>query len=1134
VRDLGIRPSTAALALQWWLRPAERAVHETSASAVIHLRLLAVPALVLGNSAPLALERKDAALLALLAVDGPMPRARAAAMLWPDAEPQKARNSLRQRLFRLRRSAGCDVVVEDSALALADGIDHDLAGLPARLASDPSAAAGELLGAFGYEDCEEFDDWVRSARERIRVLRRDAIAAAVAHEEASGHLARALIFAERLVAEDPLSEQAHRLLMRLHYRRGDRAAALAAHARCRQVLQVELGAEPSTETRELAQLIERSGELPGTGSRPVPAALARPPLLVGRERQWRALEDAWERNCVAVLSGDAGMGKTRLLGDFAQSRGIPTLGARPGDERVPYALLARLLRVAVVPGAEACSAVQLDGQLRSELARVLPELGAAPVGPMNEARFRQAVVEALAGRRQSGLAGVALDDLHFADAASLELLPLLATELRLALAVRGAETPVALAAWQGVEAGAALLEVALPPLSETDVRELLDSLALDGIDSARLAAPLAQHTGGNPYFVLETLSALVAQPGGNDERLPTTPTVGALIERRLTQLSPAALRLTRVAALAGADFNAALAAHVLQSHPLDLTEAWAELERAHVLRGGGFVHDLVRDVAARAVPGPIAELLHRGIAEHLEAQSVAPARVAQHYADAGAWRRAAEFHLRAAHDARLASRRAEEVERRESAVACFDRAGDTEAAFEARCDSVESLILVRGVEHAQRVIEGMLAAARNDAQKVAALTARATAALMAADHVTGVASAREALSLADSVGSPWQRFEAARLLAVGLAQQGRTDEAAAVLAPFEASVVAEGSVEQRGHYWSDMAYVLNSARRLRRTADALAKAIDCARDQGDLAELAMLTTNLATVHGNLGHVDQAYEHALRARALQVELGATGGPIGGVIEAHVALYGAGLGYYGSAVKAYERALEHFRRDGQTTWIAVCSNNMAMTLIDLGQFARARKALDYEAPSVTHVAARGALLAARIARLLGSSPAADLQRARDALARGEDYYIGALLELELAESIDAREALGACDAVADAAERREYGGLVMKAKLLAAQATLRSGDRASAVARWNELQSFLATLHATDCYPPRAAAIGRDILLACGYADQAAQLLATAVAWIRETALPQVPDAFRESFLDRNPVNRALLTAESRRR
>ncbi len=124
-----------------------------------------------------------------------------------------------------------------------------------------------------------------------------------------------------------------------------------------------------------------------------------------------------------------------------------------------------------------------------------------------------------------------------------------------------------------------------------------------------------------------------------------------------------------------------------------------------------------------------------------------------------------------------------------------------------------------------------------------------------------------------------------------------------------------------------MAYVLNSARRLRRTADALARAIDCAREQGDLAELAMLTTNLATVHGNLGHVDQAYEHALRARALQVELGATGGPIGGVIEAHVAFMARRLGHYGSALQAFERALELLQarwadhrgsRSAATTW------------------------------------------------------------------------------------------------------------------------------------------------------------------------------------------------------------------------
>jgi tetratricopeptide (TPR) repeat protein len=546
------------------------------------------------------------------------------------------------------------------------------------------------------------------------------------------------------------------------------------------------------------------------------------------------------------------------------------------------------------------------------------------------------------------------------------------------------------------------------------------------------------------------------------------------------------------------------------------------------------VHDLIGDVAARAVPAPIAGLLHRGIAEYLDAQSIAPARIAQHYAEAGAWHRAADFHLRAANDARRASRRIEEVGHRESAFACLDRAGDAEAAFEARCASVESLILVRGVEHAQRVIEDMLGAARTDAQKAAALTARATAALMAADHVTGVASARQALTLAQTLGSPWPRFEAARLLAVGLAQQGRTDEAEAELAPFEGLVAAEGSVEQRGRYWSDLAYVLNSARRLGRTADALAHAIDCARQQGDLAELAMLTTNLATVHGNLGHVDQAYEHALRARTLQVELGATGGPIGGVIEAHVGLYGSALGQYGNALSAFERALDLFRHDGQKMWIAVCSNNKAATLIDLGQFARAHKALEYEEPSVTHVAARGALLAARIARLQGSGPAADLQRARDLLARGDDYYIGSLLELERAESIDPLQALEVCDAELLAAESREYGGIAMKARLMAARAALRSGDTAAAVVRWNALEPLLPTLRAVDCYPPTAAAIGHEILLASGETGRATELLATAVAWIQHNAAAHVPDAYRDSFLHRNPVNRALLTTASRQR
>ena len=160
-------------------------------------------------------------------------------------------------------------------------------------------------------------------------LSEDELAVIVAGiDQAGEHVAgqrRDVVVADRLVADEPLSEKAHRLLMRLHYRRGDRSAALAAYARCAQWLQLELAASPSGETRELAQLIERAGDLPGSVPRRIPAALARPPVLVGRERQWRALEDAWEQGRAAVLVADAGMGKTRLALEAAARQAIAFL-----------------------------------------------------------------------------------------------------------------------------------------------------------------------------------------------------------------------------------------------------------------------------------------------------------------------------------------------------------------------------------------------------------------------------------------------------------------------------------------------------------------------------------------------------------------------------------------------------------------------------------------------------------------------------------------------------------------------------------------------------------------------------------------------------------------------------------------
>src|SRR5215831_1930814 len=286
-------------------------------TAFARVELVGVPRLVLpGNTH--ALERKDAALLALLAIEGPTARARAAGLLWPDVDDDAARNNLRQRLHRLRKRAERDIVVSlNDVLRVAEDVSHDLTGLQARLAEDAAAGRGDLLGTFDYGDCIDLNDWVAIAREQWRAARRNALAEIASRLETEGHIALALQYADLLVIDDPLLEHAHRRLMRLHYLRGDRAAALAAFARCRDVLAHQLRAQPARETLELARLVEESGVLPVRVAPPRPVAVLRPPRLVGRDTEWQLLQQAWQQERIALVVGEPGIGKTRLLTDFA-------------------------------------------------------------------------------------------------------------------------------------------------------------------------------------------------------------------------------------------------------------------------------------------------------------------------------------------------------------------------------------------------------------------------------------------------------------------------------------------------------------------------------------------------------------------------------------------------------------------------------------------------------------------------------------------------------------------------------------------------------------------------------------------------------------------------------------------------
>ncbi len=198
--------------------------------------------------------RKALALLVYLACQ-PGRRAsreRLAALLWPDADPQQSRLSLRKALSALRQLGEPPLIETEGDLVLVPpgAVLTDLERLDQD--ADPDLYAAEFLQDFSVRDAPEFDDWTAIERQRLRetAVRRladdlDLLLADRQAPEAATHLAM------RLLALDPLNERAHRALMTLHARQGRPAAALKQYRTLVEALDRELGVQPEPATQTL-------------------------------------------------------------------------------------------------------------------------------------------------------------------------------------------------------------------------------------------------------------------------------------------------------------------------------------------------------------------------------------------------------------------------------------------------------------------------------------------------------------------------------------------------------------------------------------------------------------------------------------------------------------------------------------------------------------------------------------------------------------------------------------------------------------------------------------------------------------------------------------------------------------------
>lgn len=1086
------------------------------------------------------LERRDAAMLALLAIEGPTARARIKALLWPDESPEDVRGRLRQRIYALKRKLGVETISGSSTLAITPAL--------AWPGFDGEPADGALLGDDDYADLPEFADWLRATRQRLQSLRRERFAGEASSLELQGRLAEAIACAERLLVLEPLQEHAHRRLMRLHYLRGDRAAALLAFDRCERALKDDVGATPSTETLDLLAQIERS-QVPAetTPRRIAPVSVLRPPRLVGRDAEWALLQAAWERGDAVVIVGEAGMGKTRLVDDLlrvhasAPGRALQA-SARPGDERVPYALLGRLLRSLLATRTEALA----DG-VQAELARLLPELPQRTLPGANDggaqARFVGALESTLRDAVVAGLEAVALDDLHFADTASLEMTQHLTgvPGLRWLAAFRGAEIGPAAQALVGTLTTRLHAEpLVLQPLTRAQVAELLDSLGLVGVGALdaveAFASALHHRTGGNPLFLLETLKAWLLQrepkgggPGavGMLAQIPPSESALRLIERRIGLLSRDAVRLARCAAVAGQDFSVTLAAQVLDVNPLDLSDAWTELESAQVLRDGAFAHDLIFDAARASVPQPIARALHRRIAELMAREGgVAPARLAAHWLGAGEELRAAPHLAEAGRQALRALRLREGIDYLDQAQAIYGRAGDADAQCSLIDELVSPAMMASAFDNVQRLVELAVRSASSDRQR--AMTLRSLASLLEqrCEYDRATETAREALAAALAARDRDCELGARALLAQLLCEQCQAGDAKEMLRPIERWVDEHGCASQKIVYAEAMAKVLQDGGSLTQALDRWQHAIDVARAASASHALPNLLMSRATTLIFTGRVQEGRDAIVEGRQLLHDI-----PEDSMIlrsfTIRLQVVDRTLGHYSSSLTLGERVLSD--PAAGPAEMEEARLPLAFAFCDLGQPSRARQLLSQaQAPAGSYMALFWKEVGAQVPQ-----PGAPLEEARrqalDAATAALSHWTGRTLLTAwriLARHGQDETAVAAARQGVEFTSASGMHGQQLVFQALLAQRLAQLGDTSQAVwlARdsWRLMADFCPGLvyrgvvwrALIEVLEQRDAALARTI------AHHAAD-------WIFRTATDHVPPAYRESFLNGNPFNAFLL-------
>ena len=1168
---------------------------------------------------------KSQSLLAYLIChrDRPQRRDKLVGLFWAGRPERKARRSLATALWHIRRRClpGDEFLLSDVHAAQFNPqadlwLDVDeFTALAARADVDSLQSAvtlyrGDFLDGF-------YDDWVINERYRLQNCYLDTLARLMRLYETAVRPQQSLQTALTLLQHDPLREDAHRAAIRAYAQLGRRSDALRQFDQCRQLLAEELGVEPSPETAALrraildGKLVPVSSEQYSVSSEQYSVSSVQSPSLpishlplTEREAALAELAAAWAEarrgnGRLLFVQGEAGIGKSRLLAEFSaavrQSGGQVLSGAcYEFERRLPYQPLADALRPAL---ARLCPAgrAALPGWLRAELRRLLPgwEPDAPPPPTTHPDTLFHAVARFLAQLGQAAPVLLLLDDLHWANEATLALLHYLARHGRTAplliLCAHRETAPPPLADLRQSLARARLAQtVTLARLSAAGVRALVRRLLPQTETAGPLADFLFTETEGNPFFLAEMLKSLeengvlTRQDGrwrADLARLAAVPLPGSVktaVARRLGRLSPEARKLAGVAAVLGRACQYELLRAVWPADEEAMLAGLDDLLRAHLLQEEdewdyAFTHHKIQEAIYDDLPR------HRRLHWHAQAgrallaqEDAQPAQLAHHLAQGAKLDKslalpAAEALCRAGEQAAAQFAYAD-------ALAYFRQA----LALEPETAARRKILLAReAVYHAQ----GAREAQARDLEELAALPAagaemgneirlrHARFAEVTADFETAVSLIQQILA----AGTPIQRARAHILQGDVARKQG--DYAAAVAAIQRALPLVAGQPAIHAQARLSLGTAYLGLKQFEAAAREHQRGRDIYRRLGDRRGEAYALNNLAAVFLEQGRAEEAAPVFAEARAAFREIGDRRGE--GLASANLGMIGMRQGDYETARRELEYAGEIFVAVGDESsaahlWLVLgmasskqmalaaarrftqqalaaaarlnARNTLAQGLNNLGYVAalsgRFREAEDFYRQSLAVKEEIGDEAGACTTLLNLAQAYRGLGEAEEALARGR-----AALEIACRLERGADTAGSLCEigfALLDLARAAEATAVFTEALPLAgekrayalaglAAAALAQGEAATAVAH---VAPILPALADAGLDAPEMFAIfeiGCRALAAAGKVDEARKWRETAVSLLEAYAANVEDEALRRAFLQDVPVHRRLREA-----